>query len=371
MTRMLWACVLALLPLGAARAGDESLKTVCEQLAKGVQDFTPKLKQKTIRLGLFTPFGIDQGSAGAAFDGELALALGKLIDRDSVIELSGTYGFVKDPKDPQLKVIKLTAKLTDTENGTVEKEFQPFEGFIIRSNTDIAKITGATVSFPPDSTLDNPTKDHNIQTQHAVPQRNGKPPEHQAFIEGSIVKASKESKFAVEVRKKKLGTPGDGKPVTASLHEGLAFVGIDIGELYEVRVLNFDECEIGVTLAIDGLDQFHFSEVREGDRPKYSRWVVAAAKDGTPGEFVIRGWHKDQNTLRAFAVTGFGEGAASKFPDLTSRKVGTITVSASRVVQGGKGGSETGFGPDIVQPQKEVKRSFDSPHEFISIRYNR
>ena len=45
------------------------------------------------------------------------------------------------------------------------------------------------------------------------------------------------------------------------LENGLPFVRIDKGELYEVRVVNNSPEEVAVTLAIDGIDQFTFSDV--------------------------------------------------------------------------------------------------------------
>ena len=188
-----------------------------------------------------------------------------------------------------------------------------------------------------------------------------------------------------------------GPPDEVLVEEVTAPQDVHVGEVYEVRVVNFSSHEIAVSLAIDGIDHFTFSEDRTAvlddrgkpvagpdskpvQRPKFSHWIVGPAKAGKPGEVLILGWHKTADPKRkdnvmSFLVTEYGKGAASKFPTQAQGKVGLITVGISRSFKDGelrpRSANETGFGPDRELKQEVVKRFIDAPHEFVTVRYNR
>ncbi len=377
--------LLAVVATASRGQADEggSLKDAAAELAKKVREVAKGLKppQVAVRVGRFTPHGIadDLGVNGGGFESELATALGGLANRDALLEVSGEVRFLSDPARPDLKEIRIKAKLQYT-NGDEVSEFKEFVG-AVRKVTDIARITGATVAFKPDSEYSGPPSDgRNPDVQHSLPPGPGQPPKVIAFVDGTFVRTSKASPYAVEIRKKPLAAPGSALPVAASLKEGLPFVGIDRGEVYEVRVVNDSDHEIAVSLAIDGIDQFTFSEDRKPDgTPKFSHWIVGAAKDRKPGEVLIVGWHKTADPSRkdnvlSFLVTEYGKGALGKFPTRAQGKIGTITVGISRSYVPGpnapKSASETGFGPPREVKQEVVTRKIDDPHEFITIRYN-
>ncbi|HKI30777.1 MAG TPA: hypothetical protein VKA46_02715 [Gemmataceae bacterium] len=380
---MKWVCslvagsLLAVALCGPARAAEgdkkEGLRELAGALAQSARKVAEKNKQTRIRVGYFTPSGIDQGNAGGAFMAELALALGTFANPAAPFELKGEFFFVADPNNAELKVIKVKARLTDIGTAEDVAEFKEFVGFI-RSVGDIAKITGATVPFKPDNEYDGPPSDgRNKDLQKRLPPGPGKPPAVEAHIDGTFVSTRKDSPYAVEISTKPLNGAGAAVPRKATLENGLAFVPIDKGELYEVRVVNNSDHEIAVSLSIDGIDQFTFSEDRkEEGTPRFSHWIVAPRKD-----VIIYGWHKTASKKRkdnvlSFLVTEYGKGAASKFPTQSQGKVGTITVGIARShPPGTKGGSETGFGPPVEVKQEVVRRDIDAPHEFITVRYAR
>ena len=376
--------IVATVSRGQADEGG-SLKDAAAALAKKVREVAGGLKppQVAVRIGRFTPHGVadDLGVNGGGFESELATALGGLANRDALLEVSGEVRFLSDPARPDLKEIRIKAKLQYT-NGDEVGEFKEFVG-TVRKVTDIARFTGASVSFKPDSEYKDspPSSGRNKDLQKTLPPGPGRPPEVQAAIEGTFVRTRKESPYAVEIRKKSLDAPGGALPVTASLVEGLPFVGIERGEVYEVRVVNDSNQEIAVSLAIDGIDQFTFSEDRKPDgTPKFSHWIVGPAKDKKPGEVLIVGWHKTADPSRkdnvlSFLVTEYGKGTSVKFPTRAQGKIGTITVGISRSYVPGpnapRSASETGFGPPREVKQEVVKRQIDDPHEFITVRYTR
>jgi hypothetical protein len=370
----------------------EGLREVVGRLAESVRKVADKLEQSAVRIGFFSPFGLDDSHAGGAFMAELATTMKDFVNPAAALELRGEYGFVENPDKSGLKVIVVRAKLIRISSGREEKEFPEFEGYI-RSVTDLARIAGGNVAFKSDEKYEGapPSEGRNKDLQKTLPPGPGKPPEVKAHIHGpgaTLVSTTKESPYAVEVRTLPLAQFGKG---TASarkveLENGLPFVQIEKGELYEVRVLNSSDHEIAVSLALDGIDQFTFSDDRTNGRPNYSHWIVPPCKEDKPGEVLIRGWHKTAKPLTQenkrqgkgnvlkFLVTNYGEGAVSKFPKQSQGKVGTITVGIALSFpagSGNKGASETGFGPPEEVKQSVVKRDICASHEFITVRYNR
>ncbi len=360
----------------------EGLNELAVELATSTRAVAKKLEQPAVRIGFFTPFGIDDGNAGGALMAALALALGNFVKADAALELQGSYGFVADSSvGTGVKTIVVRAKLIRVGTGQEEKEFSAFEGHV-RAIADIARILGPNVALPPQGNYDERMK----ELQKGLPPGPGKPPEAQAFIHGpgnTLVSAKKGSEYAVEIRTRLLkdGDRRDAAPRKVELLNGLPFVGIDPGELYEVRVLNYSKAEIAVALCIDGIDQFTFSEDRKDDKkdgpPRFTHWIVAPATGDKAGEVVIKGWHKTaspkrQDNVLSFLVTEYGKGAASLFPTKSQGKVGMIEVAiAASHPPGSKGGAETGFGPPVRVEQEVVKRDISSPHEFVTIRYTR
>lgn len=372
---------------GAEEPGREGLREVAGRIADGVRNVAGKLEQPAVRIGYFSPFGIDDSHAGGAFMAELVAALTGFVNADAALELQGSYGFIDDPAKPGLKAIVVRAKLVRLNTGLEEKEFTPFEGYI-RAVTDIARILGANVSFKPDDEYKGPPSDgRNKDLQKTLPPGPGKPPEQPASIDGTLVKPTKDSPYAVEIRAEPLADFGKREAAArkAELLNGEPYVPIEKDEIYQVRALNYSDHEVAVSLAIDGLDQFTFSDDRRADgRPKFTHFIVGPCKGDKPGEVLIRGWHKTAKPLTdedkrqgkgnelSFLVTEYGKGAASKFPTQSQGKVGTITVGfALSHPSGTKGGTETGFGPPVEVKQEPVKRDIDAPSAFVTVRYNR
>src|SRR5262249_14398748 len=119
-----------------------------------------------------------------------------------------------------------------------------------------------------------------------------------------------------------------------------AFVGINRTELYAVKVYNHTNSDSAITLSIDGLDAFAFSEVRDPktNHPRYSYYIVPAAKDGKPGTTTVPGWHlRDEppGNYSKFLVTEYGKG--SSVGAVTTPKEGTpgvITVTFAKAYDG-------------------------------------
>lgn len=387
--RTMAATLLALTVVGKGLADDGAgVRDVAAALANKVKEVCGGLKppQTVIRVGHFSPTGdlARMGGGGAGFADELAAALGAFASPNAALEVSGNIVFIHDPLKPDETRIEVKNTRLLNSNGDSEADFKTLYGSI-RKASDIARLTGVTVSFKPDTEYapDLPSNGRKKDILDALPQRpeSGgppQPPKTTAHLDGTLVRARADSPYAVEIR---TAPVTDLKAVTALRPEskdGLAFVDVPIGQVYEVRVLNESREEIAVSLSIDGIDQFTFTEDRKSDgRPRYTHWIVDPGTKAIPSEVLILGWHKTASKMRtdsvlSFLVTKYGQGAASKFPQEAQGKIGLITVGISRSFpKGSRSGAETGFGPPREVKQTVVERRIDDPHEFITIRYTR
>lgn len=132
----------------------------------------------------------------------------------------------------------------------------------------------------------------------------------------TIISADPKSPFAIEIL---VATP-DGKvqPRAVANKDGLAFVDIKPGETYAIRLINNAEFDVGVSLAIDGLSSFTFTEI-----PAYralDKWVIHRTSSG-----LIKGWHKTDQQQYEFNVTDYARSAAAQF-GAKGAKLGTITA---------------------------------------------
>jgi hypothetical protein len=159
---------------------------------------------------------------------------------------------------------------------------------------------------------------------------------------------------------------------------GFPFVDIQRDEVYAIRIHNNqpDKLEAAVGIAIDGIDVFHFSTIRHAatGEPKYTHFIVP------PGESLITGWHKTNQSADSFLVTEYGKGAASQ-AKISRGKIGVITIkfalawSGDAVPEAEKGardgGNETGQGPPTKTDLKEADRHVGVLRDTISVRYTR
>src|SRR5439155_23696125 len=100
------------------------------------------------------------------------------------------------------------------------------------------------------------------------------------------VSAAADSPYAVEV----WAAPRPGAqyaPRPATVDGGLAFVRLSQGEVFAVRLINKSPHDAAVTLTIDGLSLYAFSDV-EDPKTGRSRYAVIFVPAGR--EVFLRGW---------------------------------------------------------------------------------
>jgi hypothetical protein len=360
------ACLilLAAIPLAQAQPGawGQDLAVV----AKGIQQLLTGRGEEAIAVGDFRgPAQIDT-NFGPGFQQQLDAELRALkirVDRKARLSVTGEYLAVQDKNHPGLIAVRFIARVFD-DKGEVLTTLQ----VDLKATSAIGKILSPTVSLHANGTRED--RNEQIKEKLAKPE---------AHVRGTQVAAAADSPYAVEVLVKSHAAK-QAQARTPQLDGGQAYVEIRRDEMYEIKLHNYSKLEAAVTVHIDGLDAFTFSDVRnKAGRSRYSHFIVA------PGSsMVVVGWHKHNqppDNFLAFLVTQYGKGAASQTPQQAAGKVGVITVTFARAWTGkppaeegnarDASGNETGFGPPQSQAVHEVQRQIGVILDIVSIRYTR
>ncbi len=296
-TRLL-AAGLALLALYASVAPARASTNLRSGLAEVARDIAKLLKSRgfdSIAVGQFTGPANFPTSSGPGIAKTLSEELekaGVAVKQRAKLGIRGQYLVTQAPLEPGAKEQFLAVRL----KGTVEDEFgKVITDFsfdrTIQGEAAFTGVMGTTVDLDPARRNRDlpPDRERDQKLRDSL----SKPRVH---LTGSLVSASATSPYAVEILV-------NGKPQPARDDEGLAFVQINRGDTYAVRLINRSQHEAAVALAIDGLSVFTFSEIRQtrGEKkgqPLYSRVLVPAQ-----GSTLIQGWHKNNKVSDSFLVT--------------------------------------------------------------------
>jgi hypothetical protein len=152
-----------------------------------------------------------------------------------------------------------------------------------------------------------------------------------------------------------------GQARVPSVIDGRSFVDLSRGEEYSVRLHNQSDKEIAVTLTIDGINMFAFSEF--GD---FSGQVLVPPQS----HITVPGWVITTTKTDAFTITGYAESAAKELL-VSESEVGVITAMFSETVEGsGRDPNATARGRQIGKAYKKVNRVVKQPIAVVSVRYN-
>lgn len=88
-----------------AQKPKQDLAAAAHELADGIRKVAQKAEQNTVRIGLFTPSGIDDGNSGSAITAALVRELGGFVNPHAVLEVKGSYGFISGKQQPVERVI--------------------------------------------------------------------------------------------------------------------------------------------------------------------------------------------------------------------------------------------------------------------------
>jgi hypothetical protein len=342
----------------------KDLKSAVKTLATAVHNFLLEEKLETVAVGDFAnPAKVDNANFGPGLKKLLTEELQALkvtVSGKASHSVQGRFAVVTDPTDRNQIAIRLTAEVLNASDQRVG-EFKAD----VQSNTDIAKLTGITASLP--SRGDKERRNEEIQKAKDKPK---------VTLEGTLIRTKADSPFAVELLVRSKDSPA-AAPRPATVRDGQAFVDILRDEIYEVRVYNKTASEAAVSLTIDGVDVFAFSDLKDAKtgKPRYTHFIVAPNS-----KFTIHGWHKTNDRALSFLVTEIGKGASSGLK--STGQVGVLTVTFSLAgafpkdlpgddAARGAPENETGFGPARDTQLKEVARTIGVVRDVITVRYTR
>jgi hypothetical protein len=362
-----------------ALAAESPLDKEMAELARRIQEEV-KDSGNAVQVGDFIAKGDAArhgGSGGPAIAKALIDQLEKLkvtVSRNADVLVAGEFRDVTD-KTTQKTALEVKARLEDRTG----KPLGDLQSRGVFDLTTIAAVLGITLNVPPKA--NEPEREKAID--HAIDKI--QPPHLQ--LDGTRMAADASSPYAIEIL---VGPdPGDKtpdltnyRPRAAKLDkDGLAFLRIDRGEVYAIKIINASPNDAAATISIDGLNMYAFSENKN-----YTVAVVPTGKDGQPGLGLIPGWHISNKRSDAFQVDTYARSAAASLLP-TSKSVGTITVAFQAAWPQGSNPpddeGEAGGARDAdatrrglpVNPKQtkyvEVVRSVGKVRSAVSVHYNK
>jgi hypothetical protein len=363
----LLAACLTLAGAAPVRASAELRKELAG-LAADLKQLLAGRGLDTIGLGQFTGPPTFPATAGPGINQVLTEELAKLgvkVELTAKLGLKGEYSVAEVPAedDPKVKLLAVQVRAVVVDRlGGVVTDFS-FDRKI-RSEQALVELVGPTVELAPG----DPPRDRDRKLRESL--TDPRPP-----AGGSIVRAGADSKFGIEI------LVGD-KPRPAEAKDGLAFVRVDRGEQYAVRLINDSGREMAVALTIDGLSMYTFSELKHKDGPRKGEPLYSAVILGPGQSTLIKGWHRTNEESRSFLVTAYPDTAAAQLRHEAG--LGTITATFAASWEGDtppddepprrKGvtpGDGTGFGPPVNSKFTEVRRSIGVVRAAVSVRYTK
>jgi hypothetical protein len=359
-------------------AGD--LDDALSQAARRIKQLLDTRRETSIAVGHFTGPANFPSSAGPGIVKGLSEALQKLgvtVKPRANLGISGTYRCVeeKHPGPPARPVpagagkgpLALHLKIrVEDDSGTVLVEL---EQKIVREET-ISMVLGLTFQARMGQEY-HATQDGLLRESLTQPR---------SYIAGTRALAGPDSPFAVEVLVRR---PGERsyEPRAPRDEDGLAFVPIERGEVYAVRLINQADHDAAVSLTIDRLSMFAFSEKRGAQQ------VIVPPRSSS----TIVGWHRTDRESNEFQVTEYARGAVALL-QASPEQVGTITATFAAAWKPGdrppagepvvlakpdlpppaaEPGEATGVGHRVESRFARVQRQIGVLRAVVSVRYTR
>ena len=278
----------------------------------------------------------------------------KIYDVEDILSLTGASGdlSVDDPAKRKADVLK-----------AVENQEK-----VLETKEEVVKEQQAAISNTPDG---NKPAGNKIV---ADPASGDAPP-----TSNIRVKSSPNSPYGVEIYVKR---GGGYEPTPLEDDEGLSFADLQLEDVYAIKLINKSKRPAAVTLTIDGLNLFEFSDV-----PHYrqlGKVIIPASPKGS----LVRGWHVTNDFSDEFLVVEYGKSEKVKLKDAEGQlqhdeEVGTITASFSVAylpsenvaefegLAGARGVQGTARGARVDQKYTEGFFQFGNVRTVLSVRYNR
>jgi hypothetical protein len=347
----------------SARA-DDALRTELVTVAQGIAEAVKGLGHEAIAVGEFTGPAQLSASGGPLIVKTLTEEMpkhGLAVKQGATVGVKGEFEDVKDMQSGLLAA-RIKGTVTDR-SGQVLFTFT--RG--VFGETALAALFGTTAKLP----ADLPPAERNAELEKSL----DTPKVH---VQGPRVSAAADSPYAVEI----LAAPQRGakyQPRSATVQNGQAFVRLSRGEVFGVRLSNKSPHDAAVTLTIDGLNLYAFSDVKDPKtgRPRYAVVIVPAGQ-----EVFLPGWHRTNEASEEFVITEYAKSAAAELK--STAPTGTVTAAFAAAwptdkappadeppSQAGNSRSAdaVGRGARVAQKFVEVQRHIGVVRATVSVRY--
>jgi hypothetical protein len=356
--------LLAPFAIAPAHAYSYDLNGAMDQFAGRIKELLEAERESEIALNRFNAPARLAANASSGIRKALEECLkkrGVQVKNTARLEINGEYREVEDPVQKKT-VVRILGRIVDQDTGRPVSECE----VKVDNLTAIAALIGATMEVPPTPIPED--RERSIRDGIRRPSAN---------VASTRISADRKSPFAIEIYAGPASDPDNDKdkelrPRAASVDKGQAFLNIRTNERYAIRLINDAPFDVAVTLTIDGLSLFAFS-----DNKDYSYVIVPQHSSG-----MITGWYRTNDQAEEFLVTDYARSAAASRSLSPSDDLGVITAcfAAAWPVTGnpppdegmeGRSVRATGRGPITRTNFVEVERRTGRLRASISVRYTK
>jgi hypothetical protein len=356
----------------AAEASAEMRKEI-NKIALAIKDVLATEGQKTVSIGKISGTEAIASGAGPGMTQLLTEELtkaGVTVQPDAEAVIQGQFSMTRAAQAGDDLALRIQTELVD-QNGKALAAFNLAAagkfGASVKSEEAVTAALGITGAVPADGTP--------AERADRIRENLANPPGQ--VTGGSKFFADASSPYGIEI-------VSNGAALPVSLENKVGQCDVPLKQSYIIQCYNNSEYDCAVRVSIDGLNIFHFSEIRQTSGPKagqplYDSYVIPAKS------FVqLKGWHKTNERVDSFVVDDLAKGASViAKQQLAEAKVGMITCQfcAAWDLNGSPPPDEppakkgtpraTGMGPPIGVVVKEAKRNIGVLRSTVALRYDK
>jgi hypothetical protein len=347
---------LSLVWLGRAEATPELEKEI-GKFASKIKAFLDERGEKSLTLGEINgppQLEANPGPGLVKLLGDQLKKLGVTIKGSAKLGLTGEFRPVEDEESKSLGM-ELKVRIVNS-FGRPQRVFSCG----ILGAPDIAILGGLSVQL----SMTEDAEKRKRELEKALDKA-------QLHVRGTTVTNSPTAPYGVEV----LVTADARQP---EITDGRAYVPLDRGEIYTIRLHNRSNREAAALLAIDGINIFAFNEDPDPDGTVKKEFHVIIPKKSV---VEVKGWYHQKGKSYSFMVTDYPDSAVKALGLKSSSRTGMITAvfkacwpkgeAPPPEESGALSGNYTGLGPPVAEEYGRVERTFGRMRAAITVRYNK
>jgi hypothetical protein len=327
------------------------------KFAQRIKAFLDERNEKAVTLGPITGPPQLAANPGPGLKNLLSLALKKQnVDLRPAANL-GIKGEFRPVRDAKSKALAMEVKLRIVDSS--DRSLAIFSCGIL-GDSEVAILAGMNTN--PGPVADTKKRKKKMEDELIKPQ---------VAVEGTKVTNGPGTPYGVEIL---VGEQAKQPEIV----DKLAFVKIERGEIYAIKLYNNTDREMAALVHVDGLNVFAFNEDPDPDGQVRREFHVIIPKRGSQ---VIQGWYRSGGKSDSFMVTSYPNSAVGQLGLQDSDAVGTITAVFKACWPKGetppadegrtRSADATGFGPPVEERYVRVERAFGIMRSAITVRYNK